>query len=90
VPGEIAVRTIRRGRDLSIEFEDTGRGIQPDLVDRIFEPYFTTKTKGTGLGLAVVKHIVSEHGGDVSIESELGKGTKVTITLVQTGNELKN
>ncbi len=90
VPGEIAVRTIRRGQEFCIEFEDTGRGIQPDLVDRIFEPYFTTKAKGTGLGLAVVKRIVNEHGGDVSIESELGKGTKVAITIVQAGNESEN
>lgn len=79
--GEIIITTKREKKGIVIEFKDNGRGIQPDMIDKVFEPYFTTKAKGTGLGLAVVKQIISEHGGEVAIESELGKGTKLIIIL---------
>ncbi len=79
--GEIRVTTRKFEKGIRVEFEDNGRGIQPDLIDKVFEPYFTTKTKGTGLGLAIVKHIIDEHGGDVVIESQIGSGTKVIISL---------
>jgi signal transduction histidine kinase len=62
--------------DLSVEvrIRDDGPGIPPDRHERIFEAYFTTKEKGTGLGLATVKHNVELYGGSVRLESELGKG----------------
>jgi signal transduction histidine kinase len=80
--GRITIAASHR-RDLAIELSvsDNGPGIPPDKLERIFEAYFTTKEKGTGLGLAIVKHNVELYGGTVRVESELGKGTKFTITL---------
>jgi signal transduction histidine kinase len=60
---------------------DRGKGIEKAALDRIFEPFFTTKKRGTGLGLAIVKQIVEQHGGNVTVESEPGKGARVTIDL---------
>jgi signal transduction histidine kinase len=62
-----------------ISFGDDGPGIPPDKRERIFEPYYTTKEKGTGLGLATVKHNVEIYGGQVRVESELGKGTRFIL-----------
>jgi signal transduction histidine kinase len=59
---------------IEVSIRDDGPGIPPDKQGRIFEAYYTTKPKGTGLGLATVKHIVEVYGGSVRLESELGKG----------------
>ena len=64
-----------------VSFTDTGGGISADNLGRIFEPYFTTKTAGTGLGLLIVRRIVREHGGELAIESSEGKGVTLTIRL---------
>jgi signal transduction histidine kinase len=64
-----------------IVIEDTGEGISPDNLLHIFEPFYSTKTNGTGLGLPVSKKIIEAHGGTITMESEVGKGTKVTIEL---------
>jgi len=61
--------------------KDDGAGMTPDRMERIFEPYYTTKENGTGLGLAIVMKIVTDHGGDVRVESEPGKGSVFTIVL---------
>jgi signal transduction histidine kinase len=58
-----------------------GVPIPAELVDKVFEPYFTTKRSGTGLGLATVKKVVEEHQGKIRIASELDKGTTVTILM---------
>ena len=70
-----------------IEVEDTGSGIPPENMSKIFEPFFTTKEvgKGTGLGLAVCYGIVSEHGGRLSVRSNVGKGTTFGIFLPNAG-----
>lgn len=60
---------------------DTGHGIPAQDLDRIFEPYFTTKNQGTGLGLATVRTMVEAHGGEVRIASEPGHGTQVILDL---------
>jgi two-component system, sporulation sensor kinase E len=64
-----------------VRFTDSGGGMSPENLSRVFEPYFTTKTRGTGLGLLIVRRIVREHGGELSIESSAGKGLTVTIRL---------
>ena len=66
-----------------IEVADTGTGIPPDVLPRVTEAFFTTKEegKGTGLGLAICKRIVDQHGGELVIESQLGVGTTISITV---------
>ena len=78
--------SLRRDAEL-VEFvvEDTGKGMSHDEQDRLFEPFFTTKTHGTGLGLATVHRIVSEHGGHILVDSQSGRGTRMTIRLPYTG-----
>ncbi len=66
---------------VKIEVADTGVGISPENLPKIFEPYFSTKETGTGLGLAIVERLVDEHKGKIAVESELGKGTKFTLRL---------
>ena len=63
--------------------EDTGHGIRPEIRERLFEPFFTTRTRdgGTGLGLAVVRAIVTEHHGDITVESEAGQGSRFLVEL---------
>lgn len=64
-----------------IRISDTGSGIAPTDLDRIFEPFFSTKGFGVGLGLPLASSVVKQHGGDIEVNSELGKGTAVTIWL---------
>ena len=68
-----------------VSVTDTGIGIPPDKIDRIFEPFVTTKTKGTGLGLSVVRKIVENHGGTIEVVSEVGKGSTFKIILPKRG-----
>ena len=80
------ILTIRSGEDDQgpwVSFSDTGPGIPPDVLPHIFEPFFTTKTdgKGTGLGLAIVHGIVRAHGGRISVDTHVGKGTTFTLHL---------
>jgi signal transduction histidine kinase len=64
-----------------VRISDTGRGIAPENVSQIFEPYFSTKETGTGLGLAIAKKSVEDHGGTISVESRPGEGTTFTVAL---------
>jgi len=64
-----------------IEIEDTGVGMDKDALSRLFEPYFSTKATGTGLGLTIAKRNVELNGGTIEVSSEKGRGTTVTITL---------
>jgi signal transduction histidine kinase len=77
VPGLASVG----GRLAQVAFADSGPGIVPEDQDRIFEPYFTTKEGGTGLGLALTHKIVREHAGDIRVESRTGSGATFIITL---------
>src|SRR2546421_3941407 len=79
--GILRIRTDLDESHVIVRFTDTGGGISPDNLSRVFEPYFTTKTSGTGLGLLIVRRIVREHGGELSIESSEGKGLTLTIRL---------
>ncbi|MHB8054353.1 MAG: sensor histidine kinase, partial [Candidatus Aminicenantales bacterium] len=77
--GEIKVEAGRTGDRYRIIIADDGSGMEPDVVERIFEPYFSTKTSGTGLGLPITRKIVEDHGGTIRIQSEPRRGTVVTI-----------
>jgi two-component system sensor histidine kinase HydH len=66
---------------VKIIVSDTGTGISKEDLEHIFDPYFTTKQTGTGLGLAIVHKIVEAHRGEVKTESELGRGTTVSLLL---------
>ncbi len=79
--GELTVRTAKNRRFAHIEVADTGSGIAPEHRDKIFEVYFTTKPNGSGLGLSTTKRIVEEHSGEIAVESEAGKGTRVQLSL---------
>lgn len=83
----VSSRFVQGARAIEITFEDTGVGIPPDHLSKILDPFFTTKEKGTGLGLSVVYGIVERHKGKLDIQSQVGKGTRVTIRLpiVETG-----
>jgi two-component system nitrogen regulation sensor histidine kinase GlnL len=72
---------MKRGRFLVIDFIDNGSGISPEHLSRLFTPFFTTKTKGTGLGLAVSQKIVAQHGGAIRVESDPGQGTVFHVYL---------
>jgi signal transduction histidine kinase len=67
------------GRWLQIRISDTGTGIPADLLDKVFDPFFTTKREGTGLGLSVCHGIVHRHEGEIDLQSDVGKGTVVTL-----------
>lgn len=79
--GEVIVRARVKGDLLGLEVTDTGCGIAQAHHDRMFRPYFTTKKAGTGMGLPMVRRIVEEHGGQITFESEEGKGTRFLILL---------
>jgi signal transduction histidine kinase len=73
------------GNRVNFEISDTGVGIPPENLEKIFEPYFSTKETGTGLGLAIVQKIVESHNGTIDVRSEEGKGTTFTVSLAKTG-----
>ncbi len=81
--GHTTVKTKTEGTHIVIEVSDNGTGIDPQIFSKIFDPYFTTKTKGSGLGLTVVKRFAKDHGGDVRVESKAGQGTVFAILLPQ-------
>lgn len=81
--GIINIKMKKENAFVSIEFSDTGRGIEEDKLPYIFEEFYTTDEKGFGLGLAIVKKIVLLHGGKISVESKLNKGTCFRIILPQ-------
>lgn len=88
---EGAVRSIRistrfEAEQLIIDIEDNGQGMDAETKERLFEPFFSASTKGgTGLGLLIVKNVVEAHGGSLSLESALGKGTRFTISMPRRG-----
>ncbi|MGA9998200.1 MAG: ATP-binding protein, partial [Pyrinomonadaceae bacterium] len=80
--GNITIYCERRGGQLQLRFADTGTGMSEEVRSRIFEPFYTTKgMNGTGLGLAVSYGIIERHGGAISVESEMGRGTTFEILL---------
>ncbi len=74
--GDGALRT-----DAQLQVIDHGAGVEPDILDKIWNPFFTTKAEGTGLGLAISRQIVQDHGGTIALRSEREKGTEVIVTF---------
>ena len=68
-------------KEIMVEIKDTGDGISPEELSRVFSPFFTTKEQGTGLGLAMSKRIIEAHSGTIEITSREGEGTTVKILL---------
>jgi len=79
--GILSITSFRENQIALIRIGDTGKGIPPEFLDRVYRPFFTTKSKGTGLGLAISKRIIEQHGGSITIESQLNQGTTVTLAL---------
>ncbi|MEW6734363.1 MAG: ATP-binding protein, partial [Acidobacteriota bacterium] len=79
--GKLNVQIKPEATGVEVTFSDTGSGIAKENVEKIFEPYFSTKDTGTGLGLALVKRIIEGHGGRISVESTIGQGTNFKVWL---------
>ena len=79
--GTLTVRTIAGSTVALVEIQDTGTGIPESIRERLFEPFFTNKPQGTGLGLSISAHIVTQHGGQIEVESEEGSGSVFRVVL---------
>ncbi|MCK5358746.1 MAG: hypothetical protein KAJ48_10150, partial [Elusimicrobiales bacterium] len=79
--GEISVKSVydKAANEVRLIIKDTGKGINANVLSNIFRPFFTTKEKGTGLGLYLARQIMSEHSGKILIESKPREGTVVTL-----------
>jgi two-component system sensor histidine kinase FlrB len=79
--GCVSLSATAVGAAVAIDVRDSGRGIDPEIQERLFEPFFTTRQEGTGLGLAIVRNVVEAHGGEVSVVSSPGTGSVFTLLL---------
>jgi two-component system sensor histidine kinase AtoS len=79
--GSLALTAARADGRVRLSISDTGEGMDTDALRRVFEPYFSTKTRGTGLGLPIAKRNVELNGGTIAVDSQKGVGTTVTIEL---------
>ena len=77
--GEISIATTANEHEVLVRIGDSGEGMPPEVLGSLFEPYATTKTSGTGLGLLIVRRILREHGGEIEIVSEEGEGTTIIL-----------
>lgn len=84
--GKIGVRTWATEQDIRVKISDNGAGIKPENLAQVFEPRFTTKSSGSGLGLTVVRKIMQEHRGEISLESSLESGTHFTLIFPRNEN----
>lgn len=83
--GMVAIKTTRVGNRVNIAVTDDGTGIPPELLSKLFDPFFSTKDGGSGLGLALTQQIVKDHGGDLTVTSKLGVGTTFTVSVPANG-----
>jgi signal transduction histidine kinase len=82
---EISAVENTQDRAVTVSVHDTGAGIAPEVLSRLFQPLFTTKARGIGLGLVVVKNLAKANGGTVAVQSEPGKGATFSVTLPTAG-----
>ena len=80
-PKRITVEVWSRNGNAGVRFSDSGPGVEPELLNRLFEPFFTKKANGTGLGLAIVKRTVEAHGGHIEATAAPGHGLSICIDL---------
>ena len=90
--GTITVSSSQRGDTIVVRIRDTGPGIPEDVMSKLFVPFFTTRKSGSGLGLAVTRRIIENHGGEISVESKVGEGTvfQVVLPIVRSTGELEH
>ena len=90
--GEVRVSTFQQGQWIVVRIADNGPGIPEEVMGKLFVPFFTTRKSGSGLGLAVTRRIVENHGGEIDVESEIGKGTafEVRIPIVRSSQETEH
>lgn len=84
--GQISLGVAVSEDRLAFRIRDNGRGMTPDIVARLFEPFFTTRAEGTGLGLAIARGVARAHGGGIDVESTPGVGTEFVLTLSRGGH----
>jgi signal transduction histidine kinase len=87
--GEITIQAEERDNGVSLSLIDTGKGMTPEVMARVFRPFFSTKPGGSGLGLATTRKIILAHGGTIDVQSEVGRGSKFAIFLPGTAQEMK-
>ncbi|MGC6456958.1 MAG: sensor histidine kinase [Akkermansiaceae bacterium] len=87
--GEIAIRSHTNDYEVTLSIADNGTGISPESMGAMFEPFRTTKTEGTGLGMLIVRRILREHGGELEVESEEHVGTKVTLYFPRSDKKVR-
>ncbi len=88
--GDLMIRTRSEGPWAVIEIADTGHGMDPQTQARVFDPFFSTRKRGTGLGLPTTRRIIHEHGGTIQLHSEIGRGTSFIIRLPLRGDHLSS
>jgi signal transduction histidine kinase len=79
--GTLTIQTERTPDEVCLSLIDTGEGMTPEVLAKVFRPFFSTKPGGSGLGLATARKIILAHGGQIDVQSEVGRGTKFTIHL---------
>jgi len=87
--GQIAIGTTFTDHEIIVSIADNGKGISPEHMGALFEPFKTTKSSGTGLGLLIVRRIIRDHGGEMEIDSEEGKGTTVNLYFPRTEKHVR-
>ncbi|MCR4283711.1 MAG: ATP-binding protein [Parcubacteria group bacterium] len=79
--GDLTIEIKTVGESIKINITDTGKGMTEEVLKNIFNPFFTTKSSGTGIGMTISLKIIEDHGGHINVESEYGKGTTMSISL---------
>jgi signal transduction histidine kinase len=79
--GYLTVEIQKNSKYVNVSITDTGKGIHPDDISTIFDPFVTTREMGVGLGLAISKRVIEDHHGKISVKSKLAKGTTFTVSL---------
>jgi len=77
----VSLTNSKKAKHVQIEIADTGMGIAPDRLDKIFQPFYSTRSQGTGLGLAIVKNVITAHNGTIIVKNNIPKGTKVILNI---------